>query len=139
MKNRQRFVREGLAQVDRRFGRLTTPAPHDDRAALTVVEQSRVFHWLWHATTPIVAAYESSLLASWFRSATLYWHESRWSDRFRALGVAVATAAAVHLLLNLTLGDPHGWMWLLIPATAMAIASLLLIASSGDGATTRGR
>lgn len=58
------------------------------------------------------------------------WRRMDRGQRRRAIGVALVTAAAIHCALTALDQVPAGWMWLVLPAIAVA-EGVVLVAASG--------
>jgi hypothetical protein len=123
-------VRTGAEDVERRLARLTAAPPRDERAALECILSSRVFRSVSSILRVYDRASESSLFVRYGRAAQVQWQAAHWSARWRASGVMLVVAAAVHLLLARWDDTTPGWLWMIVPAAAMTIGTLLLLAGT---------
>jgi hypothetical protein len=108
-------------------------APDEERAVIEVVQSSRAFRWLSSMWMSIVGTVESSATAALIRAASRRWRALAHAERLRAAGVMLVVAAGVHVILNGSLGDPAGRMWLGVPVATIAFGALLLISSLDRG------
>ncbi len=76
-----------------------------------------------------------STAARWLRQARERWRQLPHGLQQRAGGVALLTAAVVHVALALWRQTPPGWLWLVIPALSAAVGVVLLMASTASPRT----
>ena len=101
----------------------------DDSRLTAAIESSRLFAWLdrgvawmWSTAATSQSGAKLASLAEWWRLLPM--------DLFRlGLGTLMVTAAAVHIVLMLALGQRESWLWPLIPAIAAAAGATLLLYS----------
>ena len=124
------FVRAGLADADRRIGRLTAPATLDEPWVLTTIASGTIARTLVHTLQRCGAAIQTSACVRMGRSLTAPWLEAGWAIQRRASGALLLVAAVVHVLLILRVGVPPGWLWIMPPAVAAALGGLLWLAGS---------
>lgn len=70
--------------------------------------------------TSAVVALVTGALGAWLRQSLI--------DRIRLSGVALVSAAVVHLALMLWHGPTPGWLWLVVPALAVGFGGLMMLA-----------
>jgi len=101
----------------------------DDARVTAAIESSRLFAWLdrivawmWSTAAASRSGAKIASLVTWWRLLP--------TELFRlGLGILILTAAAVHSVLMLTLGQRESWLWPLIPAIAAAAGATLLLFS----------
>lgn len=78
--------------------------------------------------------YRGSRIAGVVERARAYWSALGMFERRRFVGLALTTAAAVHVALRLVQGPPADWLWLIVPGIGAAQGLLLVMASMRGGA-----
>lgn len=73
-----------------------------------------------------------STAARWLRHARERWRQLPSGLQQRAVGVALLTAAVVHVALALWRHTPPGWLWVVIPGVSAAVGVVLLMASTAS-------
>ena len=104
----------------------------DDARVTAAIDSSRIFRWLdrvvvwmWSTAATSQSGARIAALAAWWRALPM--------DLFRlGLGTLIVTAAAVHVVLMLALGQRESWLWPLIPAIAAAAGATLLLFSTRE-------
>lgn len=124
-----RFVRRGLDDVDRRLGRLTAPAAGDDRLVVDIVTSSRLFVWAEAATRLLSRAAGSSAVLKRFRAVQEHAADVPPAMRRRAAGLTLIVASLTIVGLNVASEPLPGWLWLVVPAAALLVGVVLVLAS----------
>lgn len=101
---------------------------------IPAIESSAVFRAADRTIKRLSAARSSSTFAAAAARPAASWQAMAWNDRRRFLGVTLVVAPAVHLALMMGSEAPPGWLWLLVPFSALA-AGLILLAMPGSSGT----
>jgi hypothetical protein len=125
-----RFLREGLLDAERRVATLTSPQPVDDARVMAQVESSAAFAVVSRVVNYVARGYESSsFVARADRMIGEWWLARSWRWRRFAGGVILVVAAVTYLGLYLLQQSPVGWLWFLVPALALVIGALSIVAA----------
>lgn len=125
-----RFTAVGVGDVARRLARLTAPeAPHE-AGVVRVVEASAAVGAVDRALDRFRASAHTSVIVGALAARWAAWRGQPPVDRTRNTGIALLTAAGVHVALSLWQGPVAGWLWLVAPAVAAAFGALMAGAPS---------
>jgi hypothetical protein len=108
----------------------TPRVPSEDQIVIDIVRSSRLFAAISTAATALSRAVDSSSSVAWARKAHTRWGRGSSSEQARGGGVALVTAAVVYVVLNSSLGDPVGRMWMSIPFAVTMFGAVLIVASA---------
>lgn len=121
------FFQRGAEDADRRMAAILA-APSvgvADRYVMSSVV-ARSFDRCTRVLQSVTASSETAGAAS---AAHQAWTRAGWPERYRAIGVVLIVAVAVHVIVTVMHGQRPGWFWLIVPALTSAFAVLLLLAS----------
>lgn len=102
---------------------------------VALVESSLIGRTARAAAGRISDAFYASRSGRALASAGEQWRALAAVERRRTIGLALIIAAGVHVGLQLVQGAPPSWLWLVVPALAVAHGLLQLIAASGPRTT----
>jgi hypothetical protein len=103
----------------------------DERAVMALVEQSALARGAAGLAETLYGSLPHSRLASAWSHVALAWRSADRATRLRAAGIALLAAVVVHLAMSALRPPAAGWLWLVLPAIAVAEALLLIAAASG--------
>ena len=98
---------------------------------VALVESSLLGRTARAAARRSIHAYHASRSGRAVASAAEQWRALATADRRRTTGLVLIIAAGVHVGLQLAQGTPPSWLWLVVPALAVAHGLLQLAAASG--------
>jgi hypothetical protein len=98
---------------------------------LALVESSLIGRTATAVVAQISRAYRASRTGRAITSAAASWRAMPSADRRWTIGLALMTAAGVHVGLQLINGAPPSWLWLIVPAVAVAHGLLQILAAGG--------
>jgi len=124
------FLRLGLADARERLTRITAFEPPDDAELAAVVEASAVVRLVARVVNTVRNAANHSAFANRACAVRGAWLRQLPAQRTRETGAALVTAASAHLALVFWQGRPPGWLWLVVPALAIAFGLLMALAPS---------
>lgn len=125
-----RFVAAGVGDAVHRLSRFTVPTAPDETDALGVVETSVAVGSLDRALDRFRAAAGASVIVGVLAARWAAWRGQPPVARTRNTGIALLTAAGVHMALSLWQGPVAGWLWLVAPGVAAAFGALMACAPS---------
>lgn len=98
--------------------------------AIALIRRSAIARLSRTVIERVERAARSSRSGTIARRIDAAWPVADRAGRMRAAGVAVMTAAGVHLALVSIQQVPAGWLWLVVPVIALAQGGLLLVWST---------
>jgi hypothetical protein len=122
-----RFLSAGLADIDRRIGRVTAPDVTHESWLLQVLASGALAGLVVRVADVGRRAAASSKMFAWARDVAQPWQHTPSGVRRQALGRVIFVATAVHVALVLWAGAPPGWWWLILPGVAATVAIVLQI------------
>lgn len=132
-----RFLSVGISDAVRSLSRLTDRVGPDEAAVARVIESSATVAAVTRLRAHARTAARTSLIATAWRTAWREWREQSLSDRTRSTGLALLTAAGVHLGLSLWRRPVAGWLWLVVPVLAAAFGALMAVAPARAQSATK--
>jgi hypothetical protein len=100
----------------------------DDAELVAVFETSGVVRGIERVADAVSVAGRGSVVLTMVAAARREWLRQSAVDRTRRAGIALISAATVHLMLVLWQGPLPGWLWLVVPALAVAFGALMVVA-----------
>lgn len=134
MSELRRFFSLGAQEIDRRVGAALTRPRLD--GADRYLRESTIARAIDRVTTTLAMAWSQSRSVATCTALLTARHD--WVDSFQSIGVPLAVAVLVHVLLTLMQGARPGWFWLVVPALTAFFAAVLLAAVSA-GKRSAGR
>jgi hypothetical protein len=114
---------------------MNAPEATGDAALVAIAESSAVVRLIAFAVRAVCAAGGQSRVVATARSARRAWFAESSIDRTRACGIGLVTAASVYVLVGVWVPPTPGWLWLVVPAMAIAMGLLFALAPSRAAAT----
>ena len=100
---------------------------HDDPEVVRALESSVVLRAVARAGNALWDAAARSRSASRFADARRAWRAQPRDQRRRSTACVLIVAAAIHVILVAVNEVPAGWLWLLPPAMAASIGSVIAL------------
>lgn len=88
-----------------------------DQALLRMLDDSAVVQGIEKGIARLSRVVDESVLVGFGRAIA--------SQARRNLHVVIMTAVLSHLVLTIVVGRPHGWYWLILPASLAGLALLI--------------
>lgn len=108
-------------------------SPSSSDGAAQVIGASTAVRFVESILSVIRRAAFTSAAGAQFRRAARAWTAEPLTQRRLALGLMLIVGVIVHLAMSLWQGPPPGWLWLVPPGLAAAIAVLFVAASGKPG------
>ena len=124
------FFTKGLRDAERRVSLLRPIRPEEQQALLTVVRSSQVFRFIDLVVDRVTRACDTSVVIQSVRQIS---SGTASAQKRLAGGIALIVAASVHVGLVVWHEQPPLWLWLIVPALAVAIGLLLLAFAGTEG------
>lgn len=124
------FFTKGLRDAERRVSLLRPIRPEEQQALLTVVRSSQVFRFIDLVVDRVTRACDTSVVIQSVRQIS---SGTASAQKRLAGGIGLIVAASVHVGLVVWHEQPPLWLWLIVPALAVATGLLLLAFAGTEG------
>jgi hypothetical protein len=123
------FFVKGLRDAERRLPLLRPIQPDDQEAILTVARSSMTFRFIDRLVERIGRACETSIIVNLIGGT---WAGMTTAQQRLLIGVGLIVASLVNVGLVGWHEAPPSWLWLVLPALAIALGILFLMFASTD-------
>lgn len=124
-----RFLRLLGRDAEGRIARLTVPERLDDDRVSAVLGHSAALAIVEGGVRRFRRAVEMSQVNAIAQRVVTRWQDLAWTRQRLMSGVILLVAVGVHLGLRIWREPDPGWLWLVLPATAATIGTLLIVGS----------